>query len=351
MNTPRDSLKAVLLAIALATAARAHSPSTSYVRIAAGGGEATLVLSLNWPELALFPALDENKDRILQQPEVDRQRRLLEQRLKEALHIQGSGAPLSTRLLSLEVIEGGHLEATWLYSLPADRAGLRIRSRLHEVMTPSHVTLVKISAGPRLQEAVLDQGRPEAPFDAPPLGAQAAGFLWLGIRHIFTGYDHVLFLLGLLVIGGTLLDLVKIVTSFTVAHSITLAVATLGAISLPPRFVESAIALSICYIAAENILFQAVARRWVITFLFGLVHGFGFSMVLRELELPRPSLATSLVFFNLGVEIGQVAIVLVALPPAALLARSPRRRQLIVWSSSALLAVGSFWFIERTFLS
>ncbi len=282
----------------LACSAGAHSPNTCFVRIAVEGAEASVVLSLNWSELAFFPALDENHDRLLQQAEVNRHGEELGKRLGAALDLVDAAAqPLPTRLISATAVPGmGHLEMRWRYTLPADRRGLRVRSGLHEIMTSSTVALVKITAGPSVREAVLDQGHPEAAFDAPGLAGQAVAFLWLGIRHIFTGYDHVLFLVGLLLVGGALLDLVKIVSSFTVAHSITLALAS---VALPPRFVESAIALSICYVAAENIFFPDVARRWIITFFFGLVHGFGFATVLRELELPRPSLATSLVFFNL----------------------------------------------------
>lgn len=343
---------AAALAFALmAGVAAAHNPSTSFVRIAVESAEASVVLSLNWSELAFFAALDDNGDGVLQQAEVDRHRQQLGERLGAALFLAGVGEqPLPARLVGVSVVPGSaHLEMVWRYRLPEDRHGLRVRSRLHEVTTASQVALAKITAGAGIQEAVLDGSRPEALFSAPTRAAQAANFLWLGIRHIFTGYDHVLFLVGLLLLGGTALELVKIVTSFTVAHSITLALATLGWVSLAPRFVESAIALSICYIAAENILSPTVAHRWIISFFFGLVHGFGFSAVLRELELPRASLASSLVFFNLGVEIGQVAIVLLLLPLLALLARSAHRRRIVTSLSGAILLVGGFWFLQRTF--
>jgi len=382
----KSRLPRALCVALIAAAAGAHNPSTSYVRISLEGSEATVLVSLNWSELPFFPALDDNRDGLLEQAEVDRHRDELADRLRSAIYL-GAGylTPLPSRLVSALVAPSTpHLEVAWRYTLSDDRSDLQVCSRLHELMTPSHTALVKITGHVRIEQAVLDARRSSAHVSAPTRPVVAAGFLFLGIRHIFTGYDHLLFLVGLLLLvpfkpsapsdrnkflpmracglqprpqqrivgtalGGTALDLVKIVTSFTVAHSITLALATLGAVSLAPRFVESAIALSICYIAAENILFSSAARRWIITFFFGLVHGFGFSAVLRELELPRPSLASSLVFFNLGVEAGQVAIVLLMLPLLALLARSAHRRKIVMALSGTILAVGGFWFVQRTF--
>lgn len=378
---PKRGPVAALALTLLAAAAGAHNPSTSYVRIAVEGDEAAVLLSLNWSELPFLSTLDDNRDGLLEQGEVDRHRDELADRLRAALYLAGAGCQptLASRLVSASLVTGtAHLEVAWRYTLSGDRSDLRVCSGLHELMAPSHTALVKITGDVRIQQAVLDARRPAAHIFAPTRAVVAASFLFLGIRHIFTGYDHLLFLVGLLLLapfqlnapcrseravsrpgrrreivgtalGGTALDLVKIVTSFTVAHSITLALATLGWVSLAPRFVESAIALSICYIAAENILFSSAARRWIITFFFGLVHGFGFSAVLRELELPRPSLASSLVFFNLGVEAGQVAIVLLMLPLLALLARSAHRRKIVMGLSGAILAVGGFWFVQRTF--
>ena len=126
-------------------------------------------------------------------------------------------------------------------------------------------------------------------------------FFLLGIEHILTGYDHLLFLLALILRGGNLWSLFKIITAFTIAHSITLALAALNIVMLPERLVEATIALSIAYVAAENLFMRkAVSHRWAVSFLFGLVHGFGFSNVLRELGLPKEGLLWSLLNFNLG---------------------------------------------------
>jgi hypothetical protein len=159
-----------------------------------------------------------------------------------------------------------------------------------------------------------------------------AAFIRLGIEHIFLGYDHIMFLLALLLLGGRFWTLVKIVTAFTIAHSITLIAAALQWVSLPSRFIETGIALSIAYVAAENFWAKRADHRWIITFLFGLVHGFGFANVLTQLGLPSKGLVASLLAFNVGVEAGQVAIVSVLFPV-----------------SSVILAFGLGWAIERSF--
>ena len=142
-------------------------------------------------------------------------------------------------------------------------------------------------------------------------------FFRLGVEHILTGYDHILFLFALILRGGRLRSLLGIVTAFTVAHSITLALAVLGVVVVPSRIVEPVIALSIAYVALENIFRRrAASGRWVVSFVFGLVHGFGFAGALLELGLPPSGLIGSLVFFNLGVEAGQAMIVAAAVPGA-----------------------------------
>ena len=139
-------------------------------------------------------------------------------------------------------------------------------------------------------------------------------FLRMGIEHILTGYDHLVFLFGLVLIGGRLRSLVGAVTAFTVAHSITLALAVLGVWAPSPRIVEPAIALSIVWVGIENFFVKNAEGRWRITFPFGLIHGFGFAGALREIELPRARVPLALVSFNLGVEVGQLAVMAVVVP-------------------------------------
>ena len=173
------------------------------------------------------------------------------------------------------------------------------------------------------------------------------------MQHIATGYDHLAFLLGLLIATATLRSLVKVITSFTVAHSITLALATFNVVVLPSRFTESMIAASILYVAVENLIRRRAIEhhtldRWKLTFLFGLVHGFGFSNVLREMQLPRANLALSLFSFNLGVEIGQVVFVVLLFPALEDLMHSgwTRLRPAV---SIAIGLLAAYWFVQRAF--
>jgi hydrogenase/urease accessory protein HupE len=179
-------------------------------------------------------------------------------------------------------------------------------------------------------------------------------FIPAGIYHIFTGPDHVLFIVGLLLMGGTLLRLLSIVTAFTIAHSITLSLAALNALNPSPRLIEPAIALSIVYVGIDNLMVGKTGRdvRAWIAFFFGFVHGFGFAGVLREFGLPRQALGWSLFSFNFGVEIGQACIVVVV---AFLLAAMRDRNQALAGrisqvGSVCVILAGIWWFIQRVFL-
>lgn len=181
--------------------------------------------------------------------------------------------------------------------------------------------------------------------DASPT---ASGFVLLGVEHIATGYDHLLFLLALILCGGRLLELLKIITAFTIAHSLTLGAAALDLVTLPSAVVESVIALSIAYVAFENLYPRyAVSRRWAVSFLFGLVHGFGFSSVLKEIGLPKDSLLLSLLNFNLGVEAGQLVAVAVIVPLLVWLRRTSFEARVVRLVSLAVLGVGLGLFVER----
>ena len=178
--------------------------------------------------------------------------------------------------------------------------------------------------------------------------SSATSFFPLGVEHIATGYDHLLFLLALILCGGNLKSLIKIITAFTLAHSLTLGAAALGLVSLPSALVEAVIALSIAYVAFENLFPRfAISRRWTISFLFGLVHGFGFSSVLQEIGLPKDSLVWALLNFNLGVEAGQLVAVLIALPALLWLNKQSYAQRVIQVLSAIVMLVGLGLFIER----
>jgi hypothetical protein len=212
---------------------------------------------------------------------------------------------------------------------------------------------------------------PQAPLQSFDLKeanrlTQFLDYLRDGVWHIWIGFDHILFLLSLLLpavlvwgvrewraaetFGAAFWSVVRVVTAFTAAHSITLTLATLGYVSLPSRWVESAIAASVVLAALNNVWPVFHGRRWMVAFSFGLIHGFGFASVLVDLGLPRDALALALVGFNLGVECGQLAIVAVFLPLAFSLRRTWFYRRLVMVGGSLAIAVlAAVWLCERLF--
>jgi len=176
-------------------------------------------------------------------------------------------------------------------------------------------------------------------------------FLGLGIEHILTGYDHLLFLFALLLVTQRFVSAVKIVTCFTIAHSITLALATFNVVNIPSRIIEPLIAATIVYVGVENIILKREPkRRWLLTFAFGLIHGFGFAGVLRELGISSGSsgILVPLFSFNLGVEIGQVAVAAILLPFIWRFSKKPDFALRWVPACSVLVALaGGYWFVTR----
>ena len=187
-----------------------------------------------------------------------------------------------------------------------------------------------------------------------------------GVWHIWLGYDHVLFLLALLLpavltrtadrwhasanFSSVCWEVLRIVTAFTLAHSITLSVATLGLVTLPSRVVESAIAVSVLIAGLSNLYPQLIGRRWVVAFAFGLIHGFGFAGVLADLGLPPDALLLSLITFNLGVECGQLVLVAGVLPLAYVLRHTWTYQRVVVAAGSlATAGIALLWLIERAF--
>ena len=219
------------------------------------------------------------------------------------------------------------------------------------VTQPDHYHMLQVGAPDSTRQFVLDVNRPslELDLDGPTTMESFREFLVLGVEHIVTGYDHLAFLVALLLGTATLKNLIKVVTAFTVAHSVTLALATFGLVQLPPRLIESLIALSIAYVAIENFMERTLVHRWKITFLFGLVHGFGFSNILREMELTRGLMAISLFSFNLGVELGQLVFVAIVFPAVYYLTATRWKEQFLAVSSLTIMALGFYWFVQRAF--
>jgi hydrogenase/urease accessory protein HupE len=255
-----------------------------------------------------------------------------------------------------------HLIGTW--PLRKGRA-LIIRSALIDRLPRGHRQFVTVLAptGTVLTEALLSaeqnvinlEVKELCEAEAPPFCNRAfRGFLTLGVEHIATGYDHLLFLFALLMMAPGFRQAALIITSFTVAHSITLGLATLNVVNIPSKYVEPLIAASIVYVGVENLRRRDSPRgRWLLTFAFGLVHGFGFASVLRDLGVSSGTtgIALPLVSFNLGVEAGQIAIAAIALPLIWFARKSPAGVRFgVPICSSVVIALGGWWLLERTVL-
>ncbi|KAB2333300.1 HupE/UreJ family protein [Cytobacillus depressus] len=172
-------------------------------------------------------------------------------------------------------------------------------------------------------------------------------FFTLGMNHILEGFDHLLFLFSLLIARQTFKQYAAVITSFTIAHSLTLTLTVLGWIDLSPKIVEPLIALSICYVAIDNLIRKNVSYRWILTFVFGLVHGMGFADILKEMNIPKSEQAVNLASFNIGIETVQLGIVIFLLPLLGILHRWKYSRRVIFIGSILTFVLGAIWFVER----
>jgi HupE / UreJ protein len=213
---------------------------------------------------------------------------------------------------------------------------------------PTARCLVQVFRDGRVDNLVFTPTTKNGALIDAPIDQQIISFIQLGIEHIWTGYDHILFLISLLMLGGELGYLIKVVTAFSLSHSITLALAVLNIVSVPSRWVEIIIALSITYIAAENLWRkEANPTRWQLAFAFGLIHGLGFSSALQELELPRTNLGVSLISFSAGIEIGQISIVLFTYFCLSYLRKSTWDLTIRRLISVGVIVMSAIWFWER----
>ena len=244
------------------------------------------------------------------------------------------------------------------YACVAPPRVLLLRDDLFDALGRDHHTIAKVEWPGGYEQVMFDPDRREAhvsltigsPSAAPtrPAVSGALGFFKLGVEHILMGFDHILFLFALMLRGGSIGSLIAIVTAFTLAHSTTLGLAVFDLVRPPVRIVEPLIALSIAYVALENILVKrAPSRRWLASLLFGFVHGFGFAGALLELDLPSSMLFSSLLFFNLGVEAGQVMIVALLFPAILWLSQFPGERRAVTAISAVVFIAAIALLAER----
>ena len=247
--------------------------------------------------------------------------------------------------------DSGYLEVHLTYGVTSDRSRFEIQSHVAVDAGVLAPLTIRFQRGDQAGRAMIVQGG-AAPVDLDPLWYRAAaGFVVLGVEHILSGADHLLFLLCLVVPVRRLRDIVPVITAFTLAHSATLIASAMG---LAPRgawfppLVEAAIAGSIVYTAIENVVMRAVGRRWLISCLFGLIHGFGFSNALGDsLQFAGQHLLLSLLAFNVGIEIGQLGVLGVGLPILIVLQRRFSPRRVVVALSFLGGGLGAAWLVER----
>lgn len=358
--------------VLMAGTALAHKSSDSYLTVQARGDQVSVQWDIALRDIQFAIGLDANGDDQITWGELQQKQRELQAWASSRLSLQRGGACTFTpqALQVGEHTDGGYAVLAWSGRCPQQHGPLSIQYSLLFDLDTQHRGLLKLDLDGVTHSAVLGPQSGVMQFaEATTAGAQFVQYLWQGVWHIWIGFDHILFLLALLLPAVLLrrrwgrgsgvhgvsrfreasLGVLAVVTAFTLAHSITLSLAALQIISLPSRLVESAIAASVVFAAANNLV-PMVQGRWLMAFFFGLIHGFGFASVLTELGLPTGALAVSLVGFNLGVELGQLAIVAVFLPLAFVLRHTPfYQRGVLVGGSWAALLVALAWFVERAF--
>ncbi len=349
---------------ALPCLVQAHDPGLSTATIQLGTDKLQAVLVFSVIDVGGLAGLEPSRNGPTSKAGLAGAAATLQQKAREALEVRFDGQPAKASEARSRFDDNGN--ATVYLSFPARSfSTLTIRSKWLALLPPGHRQFFSLQNpdGDVLAErllsansdsATLQRGAATMNLASSSKTSSFADFLLLGVKHIWTGYDHLLFLFGLLIVTRNFASSLKIITCFTIAHSITLAVATLSQVQISSRIVEPLIAASIVYVGVEN-LFRGddPKGRWLLTFGFGLIHGFGFASVLRELGVGAngSGIAMPLVSFNLGVELGQIVIAAVALPVIWRL----RTRPVFVsrWVPACSLGVamlGGYWFAQRVWL-
>jgi HupE / UreJ protein len=372
----RFSLSALIVLAGLGAAmpAHAHKPSDSYLTLKVDGQRIDGQWDIALRDLDFAIGLDANQDGNITFGEVKAKHNEIAAYALSRLRLASSGTSCPARAVAHLIdnhSDGAYAVLRFAASCGSEPTAVTVSYRLFFDLDPQHRGLLQLSRQGTTQVGIFSAAAPEQTFALadPSPWRQLRDYGNEGVWHIWTGFDHVLFLLSLLLpavlvrsgaphrrwkpapcFRAAFLDVLRVVTAFTVAHSITLSLAALGVVSLPSRFVESTIALSVVLAALNNIWPVVYGKRWLVAFCFGLIHGFGFASALTDLGLPKQSLLIALVAFNLGVEVGQLAIVGVFLPMAyAWRATRVYQPPFLVLGSAAIAVIALGWLIERAF--
>ena len=349
----------------------AHKSSDSYLFLSVEQSHFSLRWDIALRDLLNVIELDSNADQHIQWGELkDRQLDIFAYSLAR-LKVQSNSKScvMKPEILKVNQRSDGHYAVLYASGrCPETIESLNVHYRLFADVDMQHHGLLKITHANKDISFSFSQATPEHAFSLNQNHREKTFFHFIseGIWHIWIGYDHILFLLSLLLpavlvhkeniwigvssFSETLKEVIKVVTAFTLAHSITLSLVMTAFISLPVMLVEFVIAFSVLLAALNNIYPVISHKRWILGFIFGLIHGFGFANVLSELELSQNSLIVTLLGFNVGVELGQLAIVLVIIPIAYILRNSWFYHTVILKLGSATIAgIGMTWMVERTF--
>jgi hydrogenase/urease accessory protein HupE len=347
-------LTGFLLAVALPAAA--HKVGISRGEYQAQGSSLRAELTFARPEMVLaVPGLDVNGDGVLSAAEVVGGKTLLASTMIGGLEVSSASGRCRGELEQAELTANDGLAVHLRYQCAEQPSVFHVRLPLLTSLSVGHRHLAAVGTAAESDAnattQVVFEASPQFDVSASPTTANShvAGPLFtLGIEHILTGFDHLMFLFGVILVGGKLRNLLLAITAFTLAHSVTLGLATLGFWAPSPNVVEPAIALSIVYVGVENWFVRDASRRWLLTFPFGLIHGFGFAGALREIALPKAQVPLALLSFNLGVETGQILVLALVLPILLWLRRHPWFVQQGMRSASTLIAIsGLVWFVQR----
>ena len=364
------ALGAALLLSSMLGAAHAHKPSDSYLRLNVEGASINGQWDIALRDLDYAIGLDSNQDDAITWGEVKAKHSEIAAYALSRLTLASAEAqcPLVARAHLIDNhSDGAYAVLRFTATCPSAPASLEVGYRLFFDIDPQHRGLVAVTGGGATRTFVAG---PDTASTLLNLQTESSFSLFLtfvadGVHHIWIGYDHILFLLTLLLgtvltrrerswvpvdtIGSALASAVKVVTAFTASHSLTLALAAFGVLQIPTALTESAIAATITLAAINNIFPVVTKKLWLVALGFGLIHGVGFANVLAGLDLPRQNLLTALLAFNLGVEFGQLAIVAVVLPLLMLAGRGGVYGRMMPVASLVIAAVGVAWFMQRAF--
>ncbi len=340
--------------VGLVSVASAHTLSDGHVELRADGATVRGRVTLAARDLHDALGLDDG-DGALRWSELEARRAAIHAYVAERVVLRsraGTCAMTPGALAAVDRVDGSHVAIAIDARCPGAAEPLTVEYRALFDVDATHRGMLRLD-GAHGTAAAIARGPGATTLDGGD-GVGVLGFVREGVWHIWIGLDHVLFLIALLLpavyrrdsLRAVFVDVLEIVTAFTLAHSITLVIASVGWVQLPPRFIETAIAISVALAAANNLV-RVVDARWAVAFALGLLHGFGFSNALADLGLPGDGLVAALLGFNLGVEIGQAAIVLAFLPLAYASRRTAAYRVALVAGSAATCLLAVHWSIDR----